>query len=202
VATLVKSVEWCKSIQRRINVSEICQSLILVSLYNTVLRGPITVAALSKAWNVFTRSIIGIVGSNPTRDMDVCPRFFCICVQGVLLTLFKIHSSRLILIGNRPGVKVEWENVLQEIYTVLMIPSFRATFPRINLKISLKIQSRYILHFRWYMQWWDTINTKTMGSHSGPKYGYWLLSSFPVPAGYYLPGAVTVTFATSIDTLM
>jgi hypothetical protein len=29
--------------------------------------------------NVFSRSNTGIVGSNATRDMDVCPRFFCLC---------------------------------------------------------------------------------------------------------------------------
>jgi hypothetical protein len=33
---------------------------------------PITVAARSKPWAVFARSNIGIVGSNPTRGMDVC----------------------------------------------------------------------------------------------------------------------------------
>jgi hypothetical protein len=34
--------------------------------------GPITVAALSKAWTVFARSNAGIVRSNPTQAMDVC----------------------------------------------------------------------------------------------------------------------------------
>jgi hypothetical protein len=33
---------------------------------------PITVTARSKAWDVFTRSNTGIVGSNPTQGMDVC----------------------------------------------------------------------------------------------------------------------------------
>jgi hypothetical protein len=33
---------------------------------------PITVAARSKAWTVFVRSNTGIVGSNPTRGIDVC----------------------------------------------------------------------------------------------------------------------------------
>jgi hypothetical protein len=33
---------------------------------------PITVAAQSKAWNVFARSNTGIVGSNPNQGMDVC----------------------------------------------------------------------------------------------------------------------------------
>jgi hypothetical protein len=41
---------------------------------------PVTVAARSNALNVFVRSNTGIVGSNPTRGMDVCPRFFCVCV--------------------------------------------------------------------------------------------------------------------------
>jgi hypothetical protein len=35
---------------------------------------PITVAAQSKAWTVFARWNAGIVGSNPTRGMDVCVR--------------------------------------------------------------------------------------------------------------------------------
>jgi hypothetical protein len=36
--------------------------------------------ARSKAWTVFDRSNTGIVGSNPTRGMDVCVRLFCVCV--------------------------------------------------------------------------------------------------------------------------
>jgi hypothetical protein len=59
---------------------------------------PITLAARSKAWTVFACSRTGIVGSNPTRGMDVCVRLFCVCVgsgfatgsspvQGVLPTV-------------------------------------------------------------------------------------------------------------------
>jgi hypothetical protein len=47
---------------------------------------PITVAARSKAWNVFSRSNIGIVGSNSTKGMDVCVRLFCVCVDNGLAT--------------------------------------------------------------------------------------------------------------------
>jgi hypothetical protein len=43
-------------------------------------RQPITVAARSKASTVFARSNTGIVGSNPTRGMDVCLHLFCVCV--------------------------------------------------------------------------------------------------------------------------
>jgi hypothetical protein len=39
---------------------------------------PMTVAARSKAWIVFVSSNTGIVGSNPTRGMDVCVRLFCV----------------------------------------------------------------------------------------------------------------------------
>jgi hypothetical protein len=39
---------------------------------------PVTVATRSKAWTVFARSNAGIVGSNPTRGMDVCVRLFCV----------------------------------------------------------------------------------------------------------------------------
>jgi hypothetical protein len=38
---------------------------------------PITVAARSKAGNVFIRSNAGIVGSIPTQGMDVCLRLCC-----------------------------------------------------------------------------------------------------------------------------
>jgi hypothetical protein len=56
------------------------------------IQAPITVAA---------RSDTEIAGSNPIRGMDVCPRFFsmlfCACCR--LPTVYKIHSSRLILMG-------------------------------------------------------------------------------------------------------
>jgi hypothetical protein len=42
----------------------------------------ITVAARSKAWTVFARSNIGIVGSDPTQGMDVCVRLFCVLCAG------------------------------------------------------------------------------------------------------------------------
>jgi hypothetical protein len=42
-----------------------------------------TVAARSKAWTVFARSKSGIVGSNPTRGMDVC--VFSVFVLGSVL---------------------------------------------------------------------------------------------------------------------
>jgi hypothetical protein len=41
---------------------------------------PIIAAAQSKEWNIFARSNTGIMGSNPTRGMDVGVRLFCICV--------------------------------------------------------------------------------------------------------------------------
>jgi hypothetical protein len=67
------------------------------------------VAALSKTWNAFAHSNAGIVGSNPTWGMDVCVRFFCVCVvlcvgsglatdwypvQGVLPTVWKIKKLK------------------------------------------------------------------------------------------------------------
>jgi hypothetical protein len=46
-----------------------------------VLFPQITVAARSKGTNrVFARSNTGIMGSNPTRRMDICVRLFRICV--------------------------------------------------------------------------------------------------------------------------
>jgi hypothetical protein len=43
-------------------------------------KSPITEAARSKARNVFSFPNTGIVVSNPSGDMDICPRLFCICV--------------------------------------------------------------------------------------------------------------------------
>jgi hypothetical protein len=75
----------------------------------TLIRKPITVAARSKAWNVFVRSNPGIMGSNPTRGMDVCVRLFCVCdvlcassvlatgwspAQGVLPTVYRIKKLK------------------------------------------------------------------------------------------------------------
>jgi hypothetical protein len=40
---------------------------------------PITVAARSKVWTVFARSNAGIVGSNPTRGLDVCVCVLIVC---------------------------------------------------------------------------------------------------------------------------
>jgi hypothetical protein len=40
---------------------------------------PVPMAGRSDARNVFGRSKTGIVGSNPTRGMDVCPRFSVLC---------------------------------------------------------------------------------------------------------------------------
>jgi hypothetical protein len=66
---------------------------------------PITMAARSKAWNVFALSNTGIMCSNPIQGMDVCLRLFCVCtssglatgwspVQGVLPTVSKIKKLK------------------------------------------------------------------------------------------------------------
>jgi hypothetical protein len=41
---------------------------------------PTTAAARSKAGTVFVRSNTGVMGSNPTRGMDVCVRLFYVFV--------------------------------------------------------------------------------------------------------------------------
>jgi hypothetical protein len=69
---------------------------------------PITVAARPKAWTTFARSNAGLVGSNPTQNMDVSVRLFCVyvlCVgsdlatgwspvQGVLPTVYRIKKLK------------------------------------------------------------------------------------------------------------
>jgi hypothetical protein len=59
---------------------------------------PITLTARSKAWTAFARSNTGIVGSNPTRGMDVCVRLFCVCVvlyvgSGLATGWYPIHGA-------------------------------------------------------------------------------------------------------------
>jgi hypothetical protein len=41
---------------------------------------PITAVAQSEAWNVFACSNTDIMGSNLTRSVVACQRFFCVCV--------------------------------------------------------------------------------------------------------------------------
>jgi hypothetical protein len=48
----------------------LCSSLRVCSMNKRHL--PITIYAPSEAWTVFARSKTGIVGSNPTRGMDIC----------------------------------------------------------------------------------------------------------------------------------
>jgi hypothetical protein len=54
---------------------------------------PITVAALSKAWNVFARSNIGIVVSNPTQGMDVCFYFVFVLYSGLASGLSPVEGG-------------------------------------------------------------------------------------------------------------
>jgi hypothetical protein len=44
-----------------------------------VVSWPVPMAARPKARTVFDRSNTGIVGSNPDRGIDVCPRFSVLC---------------------------------------------------------------------------------------------------------------------------
>jgi hypothetical protein len=48
------------------------------------------VAARPKAWKVFARSNAGIVGSNPTQDMDACVCLFSVFV----LSCIKVAALR------------------------------------------------------------------------------------------------------------
>jgi hypothetical protein len=41
---------------------------------------PITIVARSKESTVLAFSTTGVVGSNPTRSMDVCVRLFCVYI--------------------------------------------------------------------------------------------------------------------------
>jgi hypothetical protein len=67
---------------------------------------PIAVAAQSGTWSVFARSNAGIVGSNPTRVMDVYVRLFCVCAvlyvgSGLATGWFSSKESCRLCIGLR-----------------------------------------------------------------------------------------------------
>jgi hypothetical protein len=49
---------------------------LVVVVVGNIYVSPIPVAVQSKARMVLDHSNTAIVGSNPARDMDVCPRFF------------------------------------------------------------------------------------------------------------------------------
>jgi hypothetical protein len=49
---------------------------------------PITEVERSKARNILARPNTGILGPNPTRDMNVCPRGFCVYI--VLCSFFLV----------------------------------------------------------------------------------------------------------------
>jgi hypothetical protein len=72
------------------------------------IKRPITVAARSMTWTIFSRSNIEIVGLNPAGGMDFCVILFCVCVvlcvgsglttgwspvQGVLPTVCRIRKT-------------------------------------------------------------------------------------------------------------
>jgi hypothetical protein len=62
-------------------LNSIFPSLVLFVLRMFIDKQPVTVVARSEAWTAFARSDAGIVGSNPTQDMDVS------CVYGFILCL-------------------------------------------------------------------------------------------------------------------
>jgi hypothetical protein len=108
--------QWCEKNNFKIKIKKNVNFKILVqvcmreceqevvmewSSRETVQLSLITAAARPKAWTVFARSDAGIVGSNPTRAIDVCVRLFCVGsglatgwspVQGVLPTVYRLRK--------------------------------------------------------------------------------------------------------------
>jgi hypothetical protein len=81
--------------------------LFLLAIFNF---RQIIVTARSKVWTVSDRSNTGTVGSNPTQDMDVYVRLFCVCVvlcvgnglargwslvQGVLTVVYSLKNWKI-----------------------------------------------------------------------------------------------------------
>jgi len=57
------------------------------------LKRPVPMATRSKARTVFNRLNNRIVGSNPARGMDVCPRFSVFCCPVLVMTLRRVHPA-------------------------------------------------------------------------------------------------------------
>jgi hypothetical protein len=58
---------------------------------SNIATGPIVVAAHSKAWNGFYSSNTSIMGSNPTRSVDICARFSLFILSRVDRRLARAH---------------------------------------------------------------------------------------------------------------
>jgi hypothetical protein len=116
---------------------------------------PITVAARSKSWTVFTRSKVWIVGSNLTQGMDVCVRLFCVCV--VLCVCSGLATGRSPVQGVLPAVYrikklKKWPKVQQravEPQSYRQIQVSRNLFKRIQT--CLTADGRHFEHLVW---WW------------------------------------------------
>jgi hypothetical protein len=66
---------------------------------------PVTLAARSKAWNVFARSNTGTVGSNPTRGMAVCVYSMIILGSGLAMGWFPLQGVLPTLLDLETEVK-------------------------------------------------------------------------------------------------
>jgi hypothetical protein len=66
---------------------------------------PVTVAERSKVCTVFARSEAGIVGSNPTQDLNVCYEYVFILCLCYLCLGRGLATSRSIVQGILPSVK-------------------------------------------------------------------------------------------------
>jgi hypothetical protein len=84
---------------------------------------PITVTARSEAWTVFACSNTGVVGSIPTRGMDVGVRLFCVCV--------------VLCLGS--GLATDWSPVQGILQTVYRLRNWRQKRPRFTRTVEPKI---------------------------------------------------------------
>jgi hypothetical protein len=97
---------WANGVQL---IIQSCFDILMTLCYTHTSVYTFTVTARSKAWTVFARSNTEIVGSNLTREMDVCMSLFCLCavlcagsglatgwspVRGVLPTVYRIKKLK------------------------------------------------------------------------------------------------------------
>jgi hypothetical protein len=122
---------------------------------------PITEAAWCKAWTAFARSNTGIVGSNPTWDMNVCVRLFCVCVvlcaasglltgwspvQEVLPTMWKIKNLKKRPSSNNcraTDIMKVWNCSLNAVYK----PTFKWRIVNLTRERSINILAVFIYQF-------------------------------------------------------
>jgi hypothetical protein len=107
----------------------------------------ITVAAQSKAWNVFCLPNTEIVGSNPTRGMDVCLHLSCVS-SSLAMSWSPIRGVYRLCTRLK---KLKWNDVLHMAYAPEGATGITVHYNCIYLMLALCGQN--MLLTKWWFNW-------------------------------------------------